>query len=365
MGLQLSIRKRLGTFSLELDLETEPGEAVGLFGASGSGKSLTLLCVAGIIRPDEGKIVLNGRTLYDSSRRIDLPPGKRRTGLMFQSYALFPRMTVGENIACGIREKRGQKEEIRRILKLLRLDGAEDRYPGQLSGGQQQRAALARMMASRPEIYMFDEPFSALDRQLKDEIEEDFRKALEDFHGPVLYVSHAFGEIQSFCSRVAVLAGGRILERRTPEDLYRRPASLTAAELIRCENIQPAVKTGPDRVLVPGWNVSLDLPGVSDGVRYVGLHAGDVLFGGDGGNRFSAGIAGMVRRPRETEMRLLFPGAAVPVIVKGSRREMAWLDGAAGTVPVRIPEEALIPLVDPLPDNPVSGTIREQKEAAV
>ena len=170
MGLLVDIRKDFGPFRLNVNFEAGEG-VTGLLGASGCGKSVTLRCIAGVERPDSGHIELNGRVLFDSKRRIDLSPQRRRVGCLFQNYALFPNMTVAANIAAGVRERGKRRAETERRMASFRLEECRGKYPRQLSGGQQQRAALARILASRPEALLLDEPFSALDSYLKGQIE--------------------------------------------------------------------------------------------------------------------------------------------------------------------------------------------------
>jgi len=165
MSLKVNIKKRLGNFNLDVAFETERG-VFAILGASGCGKSMTLKCIAGIETPDEGRIELNGRILYDSAKKINLTPQKRRVGYMFQDYALFPNMTVEQNIKAGM-GKHPEEEKVRSYINRFRLEGMEKHYPAQLSGGQKQRVAMARMIASEPDILLLDEPFSALDSYLK------------------------------------------------------------------------------------------------------------------------------------------------------------------------------------------------------
>ena len=177
MSLHIDIRKRLGSFTLDVKFSAENG-ITSLLGASGCGKSMTLKCIAGIEKPDEGRIELDGTVLFDSAQKINLPPQKRRVGYLFQNYALFPNMSVRQNILCGLnREKdRGAKERrLRDMLRMMQLEGLEDRKPAQLSGGQQQRAALARILVNDPQILLLDEPFSALDGHLRDSLKVEMR----------------------------------------------------------------------------------------------------------------------------------------------------------------------------------------------
>ena len=260
MSLTVDIHKQLGRFSLDASFRADGG-TLGLLGASGSGKSLTLKCIAGIERPDRGKILLNGVTLFDSERRINLPPQKRRVGYLFQNYALFPNMTVRQNILCGIRWERDRARraaELRRVMELLCLRGLEEQRPDQLSGGQQQRTALARILVSRPELLMLDEPFSALDEHLRDQLQIQMKKLLDAFDGDILLVTHNQDEAYHMCEKAAVVDGGRILGVREPELLFLDPGSVPAARLTGCRNISSAARrVGAYEVEIPGWGIRL------------------------------------------------------------------------------------------------------------
>ena len=192
MSLHVDVRKALGSFTLDVSFTAENG-ITSLLGASGCGKSMTLKCIAGIEKPDEGRIELDGRVLFDSEAGINLPPQKRRVGYLFQNYALFPNMTVRQNILCGLnREKdRAAKEQrLRDMLQMMQLEGLEERKPAQLSGGQQQRVALARILVNDPQILLLDEPFSALDSNLRDSLKVELRDLLKRFGREVLMVTH-------------------------------------------------------------------------------------------------------------------------------------------------------------------------------
>lgn len=171
MSLEVHIEKKLNGFTLRSDF-TAGNTATAILGASGCGKSMTLRCIAGIVKPDKGRIVLDGRVLFDSGQHIDLPPQQRGVGLLFQNYALFPNMTVEQNILCGLkaeRDKAARKARCAGMLRALRLEELASRRPAELSGGQQQRTALARILVGKPRILMLDEPFSALDSYLREE----------------------------------------------------------------------------------------------------------------------------------------------------------------------------------------------------
>lgn len=258
MSLSVSIRKRLGDFSL--DAQFEAGDApLALFGASGSGKSVTLKCIAGILRPDEGRIVLDGRVLFDSTAGIDLPPQQRQVGYLFQQYALFPHMTVRQNISCAVRGKERREALVGDLLRRFRLEDAASLRPRQLSGGQQQRTALARILASEPSVILLDEPFSALDSYLRSQLEVELFELLADFRRPLLWVSHDRGEVLRNCPAVCVMEHGRSQPVTTADDLMRRPATEAAARLSGCENFSDAIPDGR-HLRFPQWGITLPAP---------------------------------------------------------------------------------------------------------
>ena len=191
--LQVRIKKKLGNFLLDVDFSMDGG-IFAILGASGCGKSMTLKCIAGIERPDEGRIVLNDRVLFDSAKRINLPPQKRKVGYMFQDYALFPTMNVVQNIQAGMGRKPDPKK-VREYIAGFQLGGLEHHMPDQLSGGQKQRVAMARMLAAEPEVLLLDEPFAALDSYLKWKMEQQMLELLQKVQTPVLFVSHNRDEV--------------------------------------------------------------------------------------------------------------------------------------------------------------------------
>lgn len=255
MSLTVDIRKQLGDFSLQVQFQAE-NETLALLGASGCGKSVTLKCIAGILRPDTGHIELDGRVLFDSARKIDLPPQQRNVGYLFQQYALFPNMTVRQNIAVAVREKSQRENIVVEKLRQFRLESVADQRPRQLSGGQQQRAALARILASNPGSILLDEPFSALDSYLKYQLELELADTLGNFPGTVLWVTHDRGEAWRNCRRVCLVDKGASQPVQTMEELFASPGTESAARLSGCKNYVPVQPDG-DRIRIPDWGIVL------------------------------------------------------------------------------------------------------------
>lgn len=257
MAISLEIEKKLKGFTLKTAFESKTS-SVGILGASGSGKSMTLRCIAGIEKPDRGRIVINGKTVFDSEKNIDLKPQERRVGYLFQNYALFPTMTVRDNILCGFRgEKKDREEKLQDFVKRYQLEGLEKRYPSQLSGGQQQRVALARMMIGEPEAILLDEPFSALDGYLKDVLQKDMQEFLKDYPGDMLMVTHSRDEAFHFCSELMLLKDGKTLTFGETRGLFEQPGLLEAARLTGCKNNSRIERLGDHHVFALDWGVSL------------------------------------------------------------------------------------------------------------
>ena len=210
MSLSVDIEKKLGAFHLRSQFEA-PDETMALLGASGCGKSMTLKCIAGIVTPDRGRIVLGGRVLFDSEKKINLPPQQRRVGYLFQQYALFPNMSVEQNILCGIRS--GDKAEKRRVLaekiRMFRLEGLEKKHPAQLSGGQQQRVSIARAIVNRPPLLICDEPTGNLDPQTSRGI-MDLLERINRTGTTVLVATHDREMVDNMRRRVIALDRGHL-----------------------------------------------------------------------------------------------------------------------------------------------------------
>jgi putative spermidine/putrescine transport system ATP-binding protein len=248
-----------------LSLDVQPGELVALVGGSGCGKTTTLRLIAGFERPDAGQILFDDRVVND------VPASRRGVGIVFQSYALFPTMTVADNIAFGLRVARWPQARIRdrvdELVVLTHLGGLEGRYANQLSGGQQQRVALARALARRPEALLLDEPLSALDAKIRLRLRAEIRKIQQDLGVTMLYVTHDQEEALSLADRLAVMRGGRIEQLGRPEEVYGRPRTGFVADFIGVSNLVPCRVVSAKDGLVDweGGSLRAILDGLADG----------------------------------------------------------------------------------------------------
>ena len=274
MSITCRIKKQLLDFSLDLSFQTDKNR-IGILGASGSGKSMTLKSIAGIDTPDEGLIAVDGQVLFDKEKKINEKPQRRNVGYLFQNYALFPHMSVEQNIAAGLH---GTKEEkascVRMQLSRFRLEGLEKRLPGELSGGQQQRVALARIMAYEPQLILLDEPFSALEAFLRDQLLQELMEALSDYDGTVIFVSHNRDEVYRFSQELLVIDNGKKICFGDTKELFLQPREMEVARLTGCKNIARAKRLDEHRVLIPDWDLTLRLEKkVPPEIHYVGIRA--------------------------------------------------------------------------------------------
>ena len=274
MAIEVMIQKDFGSFRLNVSF-CGGNEVLAILGGSGCGKSMTLRCIAGIVKPDTGRIVVDGITFFDSEKKINLSPQERKVGLLFQNYALFNNMTVEENIAAGIREKQSKREKLERTrpyIRQFRLEGLEKRLPRELSGGQQQRVALARILIGNPRLLMLDEPFSALDSYLKWEMELELRQTLQSFPGTTLLVSHSRDEVYRIAQKVCVIDKGISEPVQTVSELFDHPVTHAAALLSGCKNYARCHADGERSIYVQDWDISLhcDRP-IPEGTRLLGV----------------------------------------------------------------------------------------------
>ena len=253
MSARLEVRlvKRLLDFTLDVEWVADGGVAA-LFGPSGAGKTLTLQCMAGLLRPDTGRIVVDGRVLFDGASGAEVPPQARRVGYVFQGYALFPHLTVAENVGFGLRG-RGAAERTRRVAEVidrLGLGGLERRHPRELSGGQRQRVALGRALAIDPALLLLDEPLSALDAPLRRTLRDELRAVLREWGTAAVVVTHDFTEAYRLGDRIIVYESGRVVQSAPRAELLWQPASESVARIMGIPNLLhgTVIKATPDRI---------------------------------------------------------------------------------------------------------------------
>ena len=278
MSLYIDITKNLSSFNLDVSMESKSG-IIGFLGASGSGKSMTLKCIAGLEKPSKGKIVINNKVLFDSEEKINIKTRDRRVGFLFQNYALFPHMTIKDNIEIGL-DKISKVEKGKlsyNYIKKFGLEGLENRYPWQLSGGQQQRVALARALITSPDILLLDEPFSALDNHLRASMERELVDILKDYKGTVVFVTHDIAEAYRICDKIIVFDGGKAKDIRDKNALFKAPQSLAEAKLTGCKNISKAKKLDNNFIFAEEWNLKLKcLAYIKDNINYIAIRSHNI-----------------------------------------------------------------------------------------
>lgn len=311
MGIFMDIQKKLGDFTLDIQLASD-AKRIGILGASGCGKSMTLKSIAGIVSPDAGKIRIGEQIFFDSAEKINVKPQKRRAGYLFQNYALFPNMTVEQNIAVGLLGNRIEKQKrVREMVGKFQLEGLERRLPGELSGGQQQRTALARIMAYEPEIILLDEPFSALDIYLKDNLQREMENMLKDYEGTVILVSHNRDEVYRFCEETVILDRGKVLAADGTKALFRNPRFKEAAKLTGCKNFFKVKRVDAHTVELTEWGLCLHVrKEVPEDCEWIGYRAHDFLpiWGEQNGNCIPVCVENTVQLPFEIQYYLTIPG---------------------------------------------------------
>ncbi|MBR3017400.1 MAG: sulfate/molybdate ABC transporter ATP-binding protein [Clostridia bacterium] len=345
MALSVDIEKRFKGFTLRVAFEAGD-ETLALLGASGSGKSMTLRCIAGVEKPDRGRIVLDGETLFDSEKRIDLSPQQRRVGLMFQHYALFPQMTVKQNVRCGARRGLKGKEREQAVSEALASFGLsefQNRLPAQLSGGQQQRVALARILVSQPHILMLDEPFSALDSHLRFRMEQEVRQVIRSYGKTVLLVSHNRDEVYRMADRVAVMNSGHLEAIGTKADVFSHPGTRAACVLTGCKNISAIRPIDAMHADALDWGISLALP-LQPETDAVGIRMHSIE-PGEGENAFRCKVTEVIENPFSITVMLhpvTAPTDAAPI---GWEMEKAvWERLKADELTVHLPINSILQL---------------------
>jgi len=288
VALSLSVRARLSdAFTLDATMMAPPGVTI-VFGASGSGKSTLLRSVAGLVTPDAGSITIGNRVLFDGARGESLPPQKRRVGYVFQHLALFPHLSVADNLAYGLHDRptHVRAERVRAIAASFRIEHVLARRPGATSGGERQRAALARSLVTEPDVLLLDEPLSALDHATQSHIIEDLRAWNTAHNIPILYVTHAHREVFALGDRVIVLDRGRIVAAGVPHEVLDLPEHEGLARIAGFENVFDATVTtrrpeaGTMQCTLDGSGAELEVPlskAEADAAVRIAVRAGDIL----------------------------------------------------------------------------------------
>ena len=275
--LKVNIQKELKEFELDVDFELK-NKHLGILGPSGCGKSMTLKSIAGIVNPDSGVISLSTdkeTVYYDSNKKINLKPQNRNVGYLFQNYALFPNMTVEENIGTGV-AKENREKTVPEMIRRFHLEGLEKRYPRQLSGGQQQRVALARIMAYSPDVILLDEPFSAMDTFLKEQLRLELLNSLKDFEGFSIMVTHDRDEAFQFCDELIVLDKGKIIAKGDTYEIFENPTKVQVARLTGCKNISKVEIIDEHHLKSLDWGLEFEVSKeISPNTTHMGIRAHD------------------------------------------------------------------------------------------
>ncbi len=300
MSLSVNIKKAYPGFELDVSFDTD-AKRIGILGASGSGKSLTLKSIAGIIKPDAGRISFGKSVWFDKEKNVNVKTASRNVGYMFQDYALFPDMTVEGNIEAALHGAGRSKKTAGKILKDFNLWDIRDHKPDEISGGQQQRTALARMLATDPGLIMLDEPFSAMDAFLREGLRLELMRTLDMYDKTVIMVSHDRDEIYQMCDHLILMGDGRVIAQGTTDDLFEHPETVAAARLTGCKNISRIEKLTGHRVRALDWK-GIELitdENVGDDITHVGIRAHDFTPGEEGVNTIPCGKASVSRLPFE------------------------------------------------------------------
>ena len=290
MELIVDIKKKLQDFNLNVSFKCN-NSILGILGESGSGKTMTLRCIAGLIKPDEGRIILNGRTLFDSERKINVPIKDRKIGFLFQNYALFPHMNVEKNIGYGLStlSPSDRNRIIDEMVSMMQIENLRKRYPHEISGGQQQRVALARALAVNPEALLLDEPFSALDNHLRSIMVKQMASTLSKYNGTTLFVTHNMEEAYELCENLMIISDGKKSGEGNKKDIFKNPPSLACARLTGCTNLSEVKLVSPGVIEALDWGIELKLPeSLCKNITHIGIRAHHIrLAENEGENTFN------------------------------------------------------------------------------
>ncbi len=327
--LDADFKKTLDQFELDVRLRAGMG-AVGLLGASGAGKTMTLRIIAGIVTPDRGRIALNNRVLFDGHAGVNVSAAQRKIGIVFQDYALFPNMTVAENVGFGLQAQPAHERHARVRKQLERMHIAElaDRNPAEISGGQRQRVAIARCMVIEPDALLFDEPFAALDPHLRRQTEEQLRETLANYNGVVIFVTHDMEEAFRFCTDLFVLDQGKVIANGPKHDIFERPGTVATARLTGCKNIVAARRIDAARIAVDAWNCELVTNG-SGALTHAGIRSHQIMLQPNsiGDNTFPCWLVTTSEAPHEMTLYLRLhaaPAAGEPPHLQADVPKDLW-----------------------------------------
>ena len=347
MSIYVDIEKKLGSFHLKVKFEAG-NETLALLGASGCGKSMTLKCIAGIEKPDRGRIVVDDVVLFDSESNINLPPQQRQTGLMFQNYALFPNMTVLQNIRCGANrepDKLKREKMVTSVMERFGLTHLARHFPHQLSGGQQQRVALARILVSHPRILLLDEPFSALDAHLRFKLEQEVRQVIRQFGKTVLLVSHDRDEVFRMSDQIAIMDSGEIQVMGTKTEVFQNPRTRKVAILTGCKNISDVEHLESGEIWATDWDISLDAGRVPEGATAVGIRMHDIRHG-VGQNSYRCRVVDVVENTFTYTVFLKSIIGSPRMSLGWELSKDIWRAIQADEITISIPPEAILLLKD-------------------
>ena len=347
MSIFVDIEKSLGSFHLKMQFEAG-NETLAMLGASGSGKSMTLKCIAGIEKPDRGRIVVDDVVLFDSDKHINLPPQQRHTGLLFQNYALFPNMTVLQNIRAGAnREPDRKKREamVAAIMDSFGLTPLAHHLPSQLSGGQQQRTALARILVSNPNILLLDEPFSALDNHLRFRLEQEVRQLIGRFGKTVVLVSHDRDEVFRLSDSIAVVSDGSIDAVGSKSEVFHNPQTRMGAMLTGCKNISAVEILDENHIRATDWGLTLEVPEIPADTKAVGVRMHDIRPGAEK-NTFRCRVVEEIENPFSYTILLQRVNSTGASPIGWELEKAVWNKLRAPEIGVCLPPEALLLLKD-------------------